>query len=81
MFSKLEIPDDPKRPFVAPVFRDQAKGCDLYAAAQNLPLSLSPSDKFEDASPQGRAHAQSLGHPIRTLLARPITCHYTNTYT
>jgi hypothetical protein len=79
--SKESQRDDSKRPFVARVFRDQARGYDLYAAAQDLPLSLSPSDKFEEASPQGRAHAQSPGHPVRSLLARPITCHYTNTYT
>jgi hypothetical protein len=55
------------------IFRDQARGYDLNAAASDLPLSLSPSDKFEDASPQGRAHAQSSGHPVRSLLARPLT--------
>jgi hypothetical protein len=49
----------------ARLLRVKAQGIDLSRSPSSTcgPLTSSPS--LKDASPQGRAHAQSRGHPIR----------------
>jgi hypothetical protein len=47
--------------------RVKAQGIDLGRGPSSTPGPLTSSPSLKDASPQGRAHAQSPGNPVRLL--------------
>jgi hypothetical protein len=51
----------------ARLLRVKAQGIDLGRGPSSTPGSLTSSPSLKDASPQGRAHAQSPGNPVRLL--------------
>jgi hypothetical protein len=51
----------------AKVLRVKAQGIDLGRGPLSTPDPLTSSPSLKDASPQGRAHAQSSGNPVRLL--------------
>jgi hypothetical protein len=51
----------------ARLLRVKAQGIDLGRSPLSIPGPLTSSPSLMDASPQGRAHAQSPGNPVRLL--------------
>jgi hypothetical protein len=51
----------------ARLLRVKAQGIDLGRGPSSTPGPLTNSPSLKNASPQGRAHAQSLGNPVRLL--------------
>jgi len=51
----------------ARLLRVKAQGIDLGRGPSSTPGPLTSSPSLKDASPQGRAHAQSPGNPVRLL--------------
>jgi hypothetical protein len=51
----------------ARLLRVEAQGIDLGRGPSSTPGPLTSSPSLKDASPQGRAHAQSPGNPVRLL--------------
>jgi hypothetical protein len=51
----------------ARLLRVKARGIDLGRGPSSTPGPLTSSRSLKDASPQGRAHAQSPGNPVRLL--------------
>src|SRR3569623_52469 len=51
----------------ARLLRVKARGIDLGRSPSSTPGPLTSSPSLKDASPQGRAHAQSPGNPVRFL--------------
>src|SRR6476469_5879378 len=51
----------------ARLLRVKAQGIDLGRSPSSTPGPLTSSPSLKDASPQGRAHAQSLVNPVRLL--------------
>jgi hypothetical protein len=51
----------------ARLLRVKAQGIDLGRSPLSTPGPLTSSPSLKDASPQGRAHAQSPGNPVRLL--------------
>jgi hypothetical protein len=51
----------------ARLLRVKAQGIDLGRSPSSTPAVLTSSPSLKDASPQGRAHAQSPGNPVRLL--------------
>jgi hypothetical protein len=51
----------------ARLLRVKAQGIDLGRGPLSTPGHLTSSPSLKDASPQGRAHAQSPGNPVRLL--------------
>jgi hypothetical protein len=51
----------------ARLLRVKAQSIDLGRGPSSTPGPLSSSPSLKDASPQGRAHAQSPGNPVRLL--------------
>jgi hypothetical protein len=51
----------------ARLLRVKAQGIDLGCSPSSTPGPLTSSPSLKDASPQGRAHAQSPGNPVRLL--------------
>jgi hypothetical protein len=51
----------------ARLVRVKAKGIDLSRSPWSTPGPLTSSPVLKDAFPQGRAHAQSPGNPVRSL--------------
>src|SRR6476646_8798440 len=51
----------------ARLLRVKAQGIDLGRGPLSTPGPLTSSPSLKDASPQGRAHAQSSGNPVRLL--------------
>jgi hypothetical protein len=51
----------------ARLLRVKAQGIDLGRSPSSTPGPLASSPSLKDASPQGRAHAQSPGNPVRLL--------------
>src|SRR3569623_2128706 len=51
----------------ARLLRVKARGIDLGRSPSSTPGPLTSSPSLKDASPQGRAHAQSPGNPVRLL--------------
>jgi hypothetical protein len=51
----------------ARLLRVKAKGIDLSRSPWSIPGPITSSPSLKDASPQGRAHAQSPGNPVRLL--------------
>src|SRR3569833_4278176 len=51
----------------ARLLRVQAQGIDLSRSPWSTPGPFTSSPSLKDASPQGRAHAQSPGNPVRLL--------------
>jgi hypothetical protein len=51
----------------ARLLRVKAQGIDLGRSPSSTPGPLTSSPGLKDASPQGRAHAQSPGNPVRLL--------------
>src|SRR6476646_11192074 len=51
----------------ARLLRVKAQGIDLGRGPLSTPGPLTSSPTLKDASPQGRAHAQSPGNPVRLL--------------
>jgi hypothetical protein len=51
----------------ARLLRVKAQGIDLGRSPSSTPGPLTSSPSLKDASPQGRAHAQSPGNPVRLL--------------
>jgi hypothetical protein len=49
----------------ARLLRVKAQGIDLDRSPSSTPGPLTSSQSLKDDSPQGRAHAQSLGNPVR----------------
>jgi hypothetical protein len=49
------------------LLRVKAQGIDLGRSPSSTPGPLTSSPSLKDASPQGRAHAQSPGNPVRSL--------------
>ena len=51
----------------ARLLRVKAQGIDLGRSPSSTPSPLTSTPSSKDASPQGRAHAQSRGNPVRLL--------------
>jgi hypothetical protein len=51
----------------ARLLRVKAQGIDLSRSPWSTPGPITNSPSLKDASPQRRAHAQSLGNPVRLL--------------
>jgi hypothetical protein len=51
----------------ARLLRVKAEGIDLSRSPWSTPGPLTSSPSLKDASPQGKAHAQSPGNPVRLL--------------
>jgi hypothetical protein len=51
----------------ARLLRVKAQGIDLSRSPWSTPGPITSSPSLKDASPQGRAHAQSPGNPVRLL--------------
>jgi hypothetical protein len=51
----------------ARLLRVKAQGIDLGRSPSSTPGPVTNSPSLKDASPQGRAHAQSTGNPVRLL--------------
>jgi hypothetical protein len=51
----------------AKLLRVKAQGIDLGRGPSSTPGPLTSSPSLKDASPQGRAHAESPGNPVRLL--------------
>jgi hypothetical protein len=51
----------------ARLLRVKAEGIDLSRSPWSTPGPLTSSSSLKDASPQGRAHPQSPGNPVRLL--------------